>query len=141
MRERIVNWLTIHNLSPAFLLRYMISGILTFLAQCVAFLSLRNLIGSEWASGVDSVTGIVVNYVLSKHWVFESGHGNQVRDAALFVLANGIGIVMTVVGMKVGAAFLGWNEIVMRLSLGVLSFLVVLAFKRFVIWNPKRLNK
>jgi Predicted membrane protein len=78
--------------------RYMLVGGTAF---CVDFLLLflcTDVLGLHYliSAGIGFICGMVVNYILSVHWVFNQRRfNNRVSELFIFMVIGGIGLVLT----------------------------------------------
>ena len=171
MKERIDKWLESfrerHNFNLAWFIRYMLGGVFTFAAEMAVYFLLSiwtrpidSLLGhlpmrlrysavdeaDMWAIGISNMVSYVVNYFISKYWVFRSPETKHRRDAALFVLSCAANLAVVLISARLillglghlPLSFNGWENIMplmAKLGSNVVAFVTVLVFKRFIIWN------
>lgn len=83
------------------LTKYGVVGIITNVIAYIAFVVfVKFSMAPVLASGVVYLLGMVVNYNLNRRWTFKSTNSHR-HDMPRFVLAYGIGLVMTVLTMSI----------------------------------------
>ena len=156
-----------HNFNLAWFIRYMLGGVFTFAAEMAVYFLLSiwtrpidGLLGhfperlrcsalgeaDMWAIGVSNIISYVVNYFISKYWVFRSPETKHRRDAMLFVLACAANFAVVIISARLillGLGYVplrlsGWEDIMpltAKLGSNAVAFVTVLIFKRFIIWS------
>lgn len=117
-------------------IRYAVGGILTTIAEWGVYYILFKPCRVDYlaASIVANLVSYVVNYVLSKYYVFRSPETSHKRDLSLFVLCSGVNLAVVTLLVKLTVGMLGFNDIIGRIISSVVAFVVVFIFKRYIIW-------
>ena len=83
------------------LMRFGIVGVASNAALYVVFLLLLQLaVPPLWAAAICYVLGVAVSYTFNRAWSFESRDSHR-EDLPKFLVAHGVGIVSTIVVLKV----------------------------------------
>ena len=99
-----------------------------------------------WAIAMSNIISYVVNYFISKDWVFRSPDTKHSRDASLFILSCVVNLVLVTALAKGFLILLGmfsfsgnlWEAAVPTIAKtgsNIVAYVSVLLFKRFIIWN------
>ena len=170
-RDKINKWLKDfqikHDFNLAWFIRYAIGGTVTAVVEFVSFILLAwwtapwdaivevlprriQLMAVDevdlWAIVVSNIISYIVNYFLSKYWVFRSPDTKHRRDAALFFLSCVANLAIVLVSAKLlligleliplrGTVWEAAVPIIAKIGSNVAAFITVLLFKRFIIWN------
>ncbi len=172
IRLKIQNWLDDfkrrRGFNLAWFIRYALGGTATVIIEFAAFflfsrwewpwLAIVGLLPAKvrpaaagelqlWAIVISNVLSYVVNYFISKYWVFRSPQTKHRRDATLFLISSITNLAVVLVSAKLlllglellplGGVF--WTDKLMpllaKIGSNIAAFVTVLVFKRFVIWN------
>lgn len=171
LREKINKWLSDfkikHNFNLAWFIRYAIGGTVTVIVEYLAMFLLcwwtlpwdcivsllpppvRVAAADEvntWAIVMSNIISYVVNYFISKYWVFRSPETKHRRDASLFFLSCVVNLLLVAIAAKV--ILIGLERIhfsgeiweaavptIAKTGSNIIAYVSVLLFKRFIIWN------
>ena len=101
---------------------------------------------NTWAILMSNGISYVVNYFISKYWVFRSPDTKHRRDASLFLLSCVVNLLLVSIAAKGFLMGLGllhfsgslWDAAVPTIAKtgsNIVAYVSVLLFKRFIIWN------
>ena len=171
LKEKIDKWLKEfqkkHNFNLAWFIRYAIGGTVTVIIEYLAMFlllwwtlpwdaivsilpqPLKAMAAGEvetWAIAVSNILSYVVNYFISKYWVFRSPDTKHSRDASLFFLSCVVNLLLVTLMAKGCLMLLEllpfsgdlWEAAVPTIAKtgsNVGAYVSVLLFKRFIIWN------
>lgn len=156
-----------HGFNLAWFIRYALGGTVTVIVEFAAFfllssweapwdymisllpLRFRADMADElplFAIIVSNIISYIVNYFISKYWVFRSPETRHSRDAALFFAASAANLLVVIVSAKLILSLLGliplsgglWESalpMIGKVGSNVAAFITVLLFKRYIIWN------
>ncbi len=171
LKDKVHKWLDNfqekHNFNLAWFIRYAAGGTITAAVEFGLFfllsvwekpwMAIVSLLPADiqaaaagelqlWAIVVSNIASYVVNYFLSKYWVFRSPETKHSRDAVLFAISSITNLIVVFVSAKfilVGLELIPitgklWDKLVPligKIGSNVVAFITVLIFKRFIIWN------
>ena len=156
-----------HGFNLAWFIRYAIGGTVTVIIEYGAMFllcwwtlpwdaivsilpqSIRVTAANEletWAIAMSNIISYVVNYFISKYWVFRSPDTKHSRDASLFILSCVVNLLLVTALAKGFLILLGffsfsgdlWDAAVPTIAKtgsNIVAYVSVLLFKRFIIWN------
>ncbi|MCQ2349509.1 MAG: GtrA family protein [Paludibacteraceae bacterium] len=88
---------------------------------------------------ISSLLGGIVNYVMSKRWVFnQSKMSNRLMEFLFFTLIGGIGLVLNIVTLKIFADFIGMNARVAKIISIVVVFFSTFFIRKYCLFNDKK---
>ncbi len=125
-----------YNFNLAWFIRYAAGGTFTVMVEWAVYFVLRFFkVYYLTASVISNLASYVVNYFISKYWVFRSPHTPHWRDTLLFVACNGLNLVAVTVINRFVVGTLGMHDVVGKIIANFVAFLIVLVFKRYIIWT------
>lgn len=129
-----------HGFGPMWLIRYAVGGTLTTIAEWSCYYILYKPFGVDYlvSSVAANILSYVVNYLLSKYYVFHSPETSHKRDLPLFVLCSGVNLVLMTLLVKLTVGVLSMHEMVGRIIANVIAFVAVFVFKRYIIWSDTK---
>ncbi|MGN1097702.1 MAG: GtrA family protein [Clostridia bacterium] len=137
-KEKITNWIDEfqikHNFNLAWFIRYAVGGTVTAVVEWAVYFAIAwyNYLA---ATAISNLVSYIVNYLLSKYWVFRSPETKHIRDATLFVVSSAINLVVVTFVTKFLVEEIGLHKILGKIGASVVAFVIVLIFKRFIIWS------
>ncbi len=125
-----------YNFNLAWFVRYAAGGTFTVIVEWTVYFLLRFFrVYYLTASVIGNLASYVVNYFISKYWVFHSPETSHVRDTLLFVVCNGVNLAAVTALTRFTVGTLGLHEVIGKIIANFIAFLIVLVFKRYIIWT------
>ncbi len=171
LKQRLYAWIDRfsekHGVNLRWFIRYFIGGVITVAVEFFLFFlfsywetpwraivsllpdNLRTAAENElhlWAIVMSNIVSYVVNYLISKYWVFHSPETKHRRDALLYLMASIVNLIVVLFSAKFiliwlellpigGSVWEALVPIIGKVGSNAAAFITVLLFKRFIIWN------
>lgn len=123
------------NIVQAF--RYLVTGGASFVSDYLVFLLLSSMMHYQIATYAGLLVGLVVNYLLSKIWVFENKSAVDAKEVTLFAAVTAIGFALTGLGMYIGVSLLAFDKRIVKLVVAVIVFVLNFLARKFIIWRER----
>lgn len=107
------------------LVRYAFVGGLAFLVDFSILYALTDCVGWHYvlSGGVAFIAGLIVNYLLSRIWVFgSSGLDNKAVEFAIFALIGVVGLALNTVFLYVFTDWIGLHYLISKIITTILVF-------------------
>ncbi len=119
------------------MLRYLVTGWISAAGDFLTFLTASYLLHLHYQPATYSglTVGLVLNYVLSKFWVFGEKRVNAQREFWSFVIVTAIGFALTGLFMHISVEVLGIYKTAARLIAMILVFIFNFLARKYFIWR------
>ena len=121
------------------LMRYGLSGLSATLVDFILLTLLTELFGERlllvWTA-IAFISGVVVTYLLSTHWVFNTRRfGNRAAEMGIFLLIAAVGLVLTEFLMWFFAHKIDIHYLLSKLIASTLVFFWNFTAKKFILFR------
>ena len=126
-------------------MRYLLVGGIAFIADflvlclCQEYLFQNLRYGLYLATAIGFITGLSVNYILSITFVFASAKttnaGKSIKDMIVFSVVGIVGLLLSELGMFIGADILSIQYQIVKLGVTVIMLLWNYMGRKFLIFN------
>lgn len=116
-------------------IKYIITGGASFVSDYSMFLILIHSFHYEIATYAGLIIGLIVNYLMSKIWVFKNNNSVDTREIISFIIVTAIGFAFTGIGMYIGVDILHIDEKIAKLIVAILVFVFNFLARKYVVWK------
>lgn len=117
------------------LLKYGLVGGLAFLTDFLVFSVLVSEVHYQIANYCGLFSGLLINYFLSKTWVFQSQKFVNKKEVFEFIAFTAFGFLLSGFGMYIGIEYLRINEKLTKFGVACIVFVMNFLARKFVIFK------
>lgn len=119
------------------LIKYALVGGLAFIVDFSVFSLLVREVHYQIANYCGLFTGLLINYLLSKVWVFESRYNVNQKELVSFISFTAFGFLLSGLGMFVGIELLRIHEQITKFCVACLVFFMNFLARKYVIFKKR----
>jgi len=116
---------------------YALVGVLAFLSDFFVFSIMVGKLYYQIANCCGLLTGLLVNFLLSKLWVFQSKKAINKREVIAFICFTGFGFAFTGLGMFLGVEIIHWNKKLTKCIVAGIMFFFNYLTRKYVIFKHR----
>lgn len=117
-------------------IKYLFTGGAAFAADFAIYWIVSSFAHFQVATFLGLFTGLGINFILSKFWVFENNKKYlSKKELLLFSAFTALGFLLTSLGMYIGVDILYLNDKVLRIAIAVIIFIMNYFVRKYIIFS------
>lgn len=117
------------------LIKYMITGAVSFAFDYAVYWIFSNFVHYEIATVISLLAGLCVNYIMSKYWVFSNNAPISKRELFSFIAVTAFGFALTALGMYVGVDLMKINDKIVKFVVALIVFVINYIVRKYIVFK------
>jgi len=115
--------------------KYIVTGGAAFVVDYAMYWAVTCFAHFQVATVVGLLSGLFINFVMSKLWVFEDKQPVSRDEVTLFMLVTAFGFLLTFFGMHIGVDVLTMNDKAVRIATAFIVFGMNYFSRKYIIYK------